>query len=164
MANRRVNDGFRWKDSREVFDTFLNICFGQPGLASGLAPTVSCSYALVYTISGYVYSAAAGATGIASVTGNTLAAQASGTYCLYALGINSAGSIFAMKGEEKPIASYDSVSVFLPAVPTSLCFIGYILCSTLSNASWSCGVSAITASIHTIKPCAMIPQGVIIST
>jgi hypothetical protein len=51
----------------------------------------------------------------------------------------------------------------LPAVPSSLCFIGYLSCSTLSNASWSCGVSAITASLHVLTNCAMIPQGCIIS-
>lgn len=164
MADRSVNDGFRWKDQREVFNTFLNMAFGITTLASGVAPTVSVSYAFIYTIGGHAYSVAAGATGIASVSGNTLAAQASGTYCLYGFGINSAGSIFAMKGAEKAAADYDSVDVYLPAMATSLCFIGYALVSLASGMSWSCGVSAFAGSFVTWKPCAFIPQGVILST
>lgn len=159
MANRRVNDGFRWKDQREVFDTFLNMCFGYPGLASGLSPTVSCSYAFLYTISGYMYSTAAAATGFASVTSGNLTAQTSGTVCKYAICINTGGSIFVIKGVE----ASTSASAYLPAVPSSLCFIGMLSCSTLSNASWSAGVSAITASLHVLTNCAMIPQGCIIS-
>jgi hypothetical protein len=160
---RRINDGFRWADQREVITGFMNMCFGFVGLASGLATggAVSCSYAFLYMISGVMYSRAANADGVASVAGGTasLAAQNQLTVCKYAIAINNGGSLFMIKGNEATAEA----SAFLPAVPSSLCFIGYLSASMLSNKSWSAGVSAITASLHVFTNCALVPQGAIIS-
>lgn len=170
MANRKVNDGFRFADQREALQTFVNMCFVDCQLQSNTGTNSGILGALVnitYTIGGYVYSAAL-PSGLYSAP-----TQASGTVCYYAITINSAGSLSCVKGVEAVHSDSASASVYLPNIPASLCMIGWCRLSLASTMSYHFGSSPTVASLGqsaskvsiTIEKgaVAMIPQNLIMS-
>lgn len=159
MANRSVNDGFKWKEQREALQNFLNMCFSNVQLQSGwYSYRVTLGAAAVYCINGVMYSAAAVTSGY-----TVCAAQASGTACIYGVGLTSNQSLVVTKGAEDA-----SGSVYFPTMPTSLCTVGYFLVSLAASVSAIIG-SVILQSLWsggnsvTFYNCAQIPQGVILS-
>ena len=166
MAIKRVVDGFKHIMQREALDVFINRCFTKVGCCSGPVTSTNAAfaYAPVVCIEGYIYSVAAVASGIELPQGAGYSTVASNKARMYAICVNSAGSVKLWGGSA--VSAGDTT--YIKDVPTSLCAVGLVKISMASTLSWTVGTNAfLSASVTSATvqwwDISMIPQGVILS-
>lgn len=165
MAITRVNDGFKHKMQRGALDNFINRCFNNPGIVSGiLSANIALTYATEYCIEGYIYSAAAVASGRYLPQGSGYSTLASGKARMFAVCLDSVGSIHIYAGS----AVSAGTTTYAPDVPTSKCCIGLVKVSCASNFSFTVGdmgwgSASILSTTMEMWNVSQIPQGVILS-
>ena len=173
---RKLNDGFKTQMEREVLRQFLNVPFFKAGLRSGVTSTNVQLYrtwtggggsmsALVFTIDGYAYYTSLECSGNALPAGDGQSNCASNHARMWAVCLNSGGSIVAYAGS---VVSAGDTTYVGSAVPNSVCVVGLVKISCASTVSWTWGTNGFSsASLTSITveywDCAFLPQGVILS-
>lgn len=161
---RRIEEGFRFQDQRDALQTFLNMCFGHANIAQGVDSgnvtiTSNNLSGFTYCINGYVYSVSYGlsASAIASTGMSTVA---SGYTRLFAVTLNSAGSLVIFAGSQVS----NDVSAYIGSIPASVCVIALYKISMGSTSAFGVGShSFASAAPHEHWDVAFVPQGVILS-
>lgn len=109
----------------------LNGCFAPAGLDVGTnAQTIKFTTAITYAINGVLYAKAI----TDNIAMTACAIQATDTYCLYLITIDSGGTVKITKGTA--VATDTAV---LPARPANEAVVGYMKIVTASAATFTCG-------------------------
>jgi len=132
-----MNQGDLYNLLNNLATNNLNKSFTTGGLAIGSTPTsFLTANTLQYTVSGLAYSKTAADSPVL-----TAAVQAAGTYCLYLLSVNAAGTMAVTKGNE--VATDTAI---LPALPADSAPFGYIKVATASATPFTFGTTSLAAS------------------
>ena len=131
-----------------LFQVPLTMCSTKAGLAAGTTTTLTTANTSLYSIGGKAYSKAGASNAATPTTDGTTAAAfvavAVGYGCVFVLGYNSAGTLTVCQGPQQAL---DASSNFLnapqfPAVPDTMCPVGYLVTKVGSTGSaWTFGSS-----------------------
>ncbi len=131
-----MNQGDLYNLINNMATAGLTRTFTTGGLAIGSTTTsFQTANTLQYSIAGIAYSKTAADSPVL-----TAAQQAAGTYCLYLLSINSAGTMAVTKGESRT-----TDTAVLPALPASSAPFGAIKIATAGATTFTFGTTALNA-------------------